>query len=70
MFKEAEMTANGLPLSHAESMTIRVALIGFADELQEGGLGDDEHGQAMTKGYLSAIRATLIKMGCVIDVPK
>ena len=53
---EADITINGQKLTAAQAMTIRVALGSFALSLQSDGLGDDEHGAAMTEGYLTAIR--------------
>jgi hypothetical protein len=52
---EADIVVNGVPLSRAESMTIRVALEGFASDLHANLLGDDEHGRAMTAGYWASI---------------
>ena len=46
---------NGIPLGIGQAMTLRVALESFAHSLQYEGLGDDEHGQAMTKAYLAKI---------------
>ena len=42
-------------LTVGQSMTVRCAIESFAFSLQEDGLGDDEHGRAMTKGYLANI---------------
>ena len=53
---EAFMTINDKPLTAAQSMTVRVALSTFAMDLHGQGLGDDDHGTLMTKGYLKAIR--------------
>lgn len=50
---EPYITINGTPLSVGQAMTIRVALSSFASELSSDGLGDDEHGKAMTAGYLA-----------------
>jgi hypothetical protein len=54
---EAAITVNGTPLTTSQSMTVRVALACFAMDLHGTDLGGDEHGVAMTRGYLSAIRA-------------
>jgi hypothetical protein len=62
--EEAEIIVNGQVLTSGQSMTLRVALEGFALNLKEEGLGDDEHGKEMTKLYLdrvSEIRKVLYK---------
>lgn len=53
---EPRITINGVVLSNGAAMTIRVAVENFAMWLHENGLGEDEHGQAMTKGYLDRIK--------------
>ena len=50
---EAEITINGITLTLAQSMTVRVAVSSFLMSLQESGLGDDEHGKTMTASYLA-----------------
>ena len=62
-WNEAEITINGVRLSTAQAMTIRVALGSFALSLRSDGLGDDEHGRAMTAGYLHAIGEIHRRMG-------
>lgn len=57
--KEARITVSGRILSIPESMTVRVALNAFAQDLQTNGLGDDSHGKLMTKEYLSKIKSVL-----------
>ena len=52
---EPLITINGRLLYDAQSMTIRVALEHFASDLRENGLGEDEHGRTMTRGYLERI---------------
>lgn len=54
---EPTITINGYTLSQAEAMTLRVSLGNFAIFLTDEGLGDDEHGKALTAGYLAAIRS-------------
>jgi len=64
MSNEPQIIINGVPLRQGEAMTIRVALELFAMDLHATGLGDDEHGRAMTKGYLAnieSIRALIFK---------
>jgi hypothetical protein len=54
---EPNITVNGVPLTTAEAMTVRVALGAFAIDLKrEGSLGDDDHGYAMRDGYRAALR--------------
>ncbi len=52
---EPQMAINGLALTRAEAMTVRVAIEEFALSLTCDGLGDDEHGKAMTAAYIAAI---------------
>ena len=47
---EPAITVNGTRLSDGQAMTVRVALGGFAFDLQDG-LGGDEHGKAMAASY-------------------
>jgi hypothetical protein len=60
---EAKITVNGHALSYGQSMTVRVALASFARDLEEEGLGDDEHGIAMTRLYQRKINEIFKKMG-------
>lgn len=62
MSKEANIIVNGIPLSQAESMTVRVALNNFISELKETGLGDDETGKAISEGYITHSKSTLAKI--------
>ena len=48
--EEPIITINGVQLTTAESMTMRVAIGSFLISIQSG-LGDDEHGRIMTEGY-------------------
>lgn len=52
---EAEIIINGVQVSDGMAMTMRVAIESFASSLHENGLGDDEMGEKLTKGYLSNI---------------
>lgn len=54
-YLESKMRLNGVLLSAAQSMTVRVALESFERGLTEVGLGDDAHGKAMTALYLDLI---------------
>lgn len=55
MNKEPEIIINGTKVTDGMAMTIRVAIESYAMDLRSEGLGDDEHGKAMTKGYLDNI---------------
>lgn len=48
--QEATIVINGVKLSPAEAMTVRVALGSFAISLTEG-LGDDDTGKSICAGY-------------------
>lgn len=52
-FRESEVTIDGVPLSFAQVMTLRVALTSYLMELRENGLGDDTTGKAIAAGYLA-----------------
>lgn len=61
-FNEPIIVINGEPMSTGAAMTLRVALESFAMDLGERGLGKDDHGLRMTKGYLDQIRVIRIAM--------
>ncbi len=48
---EPEIVINGVTLTTAQAMTVRVALSTFDPDC-----GDDEHGAAMTKAYIEHAR--------------
>ena len=52
---EPVITMNGVPLTLAQAMTVRVAIEGFSMDLMNTGLGDDEHGKTMVKLYMQRI---------------
>jgi hypothetical protein len=53
---EPEIIINSVYLTQAQAMTVRVALQSFAITLEGGeGLGEDETGKAIARGYLTAI---------------
>lgn len=54
-WREPIITINGVSLTIAQAMTVRVAIQSLAMSLEQCGLGDDEHGRKMTEGYLGAI---------------
>ena len=61
--QEPNITINGVRLTTAEAMTVRVALGAFAMDLRaEDSLGDDDHGHAMRDGYRAALRDILALM--------
>jgi len=53
--RESDITINGVPLTNAQAMTVRVAIENFASDLREDGLGKDEVGVAICQGYLARI---------------
>lgn len=52
---EPDITINGVALTFAQAMTVRVAIQSFVTSLADSGLGNDEHGKTMTKNYLARI---------------
>lgn len=52
---EPTITVNGTELSDGQAMTVRVALETFALTLFHEGLGQDETGTAICRGYLARI---------------
>lgn len=63
---EAEVFIDGVKLTEAQVMAMRVALSSFTMRLTEDGLGDDEHGKTMTENYIhhcNAVAAMLIQGG-------
>ena len=61
MQEEAEMTINGVKLSDAESMTVRVAIDTLANVLAAG--LEQNEGRALTDVYIASLKAiqTLIE---------
>jgi hypothetical protein len=55
MTSEPTITINGITLTDAQAMTVRVAIESFAFDLTSDGLGEDDHGVTMTKNYLARI---------------
>ena len=62
MYKEADIVISGQQLTQGESMTIRVAVAHLDKYLCKNGLGDDEHGKAMTAGYIKDIKSIYKKL--------
>lgn len=55
---EADITINGIQLSGAESMTVRVAISSMMMDLSaQDALGDDEMGRAIAGGYLKQLHS-------------
>jgi len=52
---EPSIFINGVKLFEGQAMTMRVALETFISYLKDEGLGEDELGKAMVKGYLARI---------------
>lgn len=60
--KEAQVVINGVTLTESQSMTLRLALESFDDNLKNDGLDSDQHGVAMTAAYrerITEIRSAL-----------
>lgn len=53
--KEPSITVNGTELTMSQAMTMRDALETFALTLEKEGLGKDETGKNICKGYLARI---------------
>lgn len=60
--KEANITINGVMLTPAQSMIIRLSVESFDADLTSEGLFDDEHGKSLCRSYqrrVSEIRKML-----------
>ena len=64
---EPRITINGVTITNAMSMTIRVAVESFAADLSRHGLGDDDVGKGICAGYLA--RSAEIRALWSEDVP-
>ena len=53
--KEAHVVINGVTLTEAQSMAVRVAIESFDSGLRADGLGKDEMGVAMASAYMERI---------------
>jgi hypothetical protein len=49
---EATISIEGVELSYAESLTVRVALSSFLSDMAHNGLGSDSIGKSIAEGYL------------------
>lgn len=63
-WREADVTVNGVALTTAEALTVRVALGSWHMVLtsDESALGDDEHGRVMRQNYLHHLGTVLRRM--------
>jgi hypothetical protein len=52
-FSEATIFVNGVRLTDAQSMTVRVALNNLISEMRSEGLGDDQIGRDIASGYIA-----------------
>lgn len=57
MSKEPDITINGIRLTEAQAMLVRVAVSGFDPDC-----GDDAHGEYMTKAYTKLRREVFLIM--------
>lgn len=53
MTQEASIIINGKELTVGQSMAVRVALNSFISSLKEEGIGNDQIGINLTKGYIN-----------------
>lgn len=63
---EAEVTIDGVRLTDAQVMALRVAISSRLMDLRENGLGNDDHGRKMTALYIersSEVEAMLVSGG-------
>lgn len=54
-WKEADITVNGVKLSTAQAMTVRVALNSFAMDMNSPFFQQDKNGKALAKCYLRCV---------------
>ena len=62
-WQEADMTINGVTLTRAQVMTLRVGMETFASQLHQDGLGTDEVGKSICAGYIRAVDQMRVLMG-------
>lgn len=53
--KEPHVVINGVTLTEAQSMTLRVAIESFDQDLRSNGLGNDRLGVTMTAAYMDRV---------------
>ena len=49
---EKEIIINGVTLTNAQALTVRVAVSSFHTDMKENGLGNDETGKAIANLYI------------------
>jgi hypothetical protein len=54
--EEPSIVINGVPLTHGQAMTVRVAVSNFWDTLTTKGLGEDEMGKSIAAGYRERLK--------------
>jgi hypothetical protein len=60
MFSEPEIRINGIALTTAQAMSVRVAVSSFFMELSdEDALGEDDSGKSIREGYSKALSDVL-----------
>lgn len=59
---EALVTINGVNLSNAQSIALRMAVLNYLNDLINNGLGDDEVGKALTAAYIERLKEIEIVM--------
>lgn len=56
---EPKITINGVNLTHGQDMAVRVAIVSFKADLQNEGLGEDEHGKLITAAYIARLNEVI-----------
>lgn len=64
MNKELSVIINQQRLTEAQAMTVRVAIVSFAMDLCENGLGNDEPGKAICAAY----KARLSEINKIMEI--
>ena len=59
---QIRVAINGTPLSQAQVTSLYMALQHFSCDLQQRGLGNDEHGRRMTALYLARLAEVNVLM--------
>lgn len=66
---EVQVIINGVTLSSPQVMAVRVALAAFLDSMNQEGLGEDEHGVAMSDLYAQRSLEVLKIIHRIKEVP-
>lgn len=56
---EPLVSINGVQLTSAQTVALRVAVSNYLTDLQDTDLGDDPHGKAVTKLYLARLQEVI-----------